>query len=72
MVGYKLIFIREDIPAKLLLMDKSNESLCIDINLRRAKWLISHSYNPLRNRITTSHLQSLSKNLELCSSNLKI
>ena len=48
-------------------MDKSNnESINIEINLRRAKWLISYSCNSDRNRIT-SRLQSLSKNLDLYS-----
>ena len=42
----------------------SNESFCIEINLRHAKWLISYSWDPRRNRIT-SHLQSLNKSLDL-------
>ena len=39
----------------------------IEINLRHAKWLISYSCDPYRNRIT-SHLQSLNEGLDLNSS----
>ena len=35
--GDIMIFIRENIPTKLLLMDKSMESFYIEINLRSAK-----------------------------------
>ena len=60
-VGSIMIFIREDIPTKLLLIDKSNERLI------RTKWLINYCYNLHRSRIT-SHLQFLSKKLDLYSS----
>ena len=62
-----MIFIGGNIPSKFPLMDKSNKSLYIGVNLGRTKWLISRSLNPHRNRIT-SHLQSMSKYLNLYSS----
>ena len=49
--GDIMIFIREDIPIKLVLMDKPNENLCIEINLGRANWLIRYFYNPHRKRL---------------------
>ena len=51
-------------------MNKSGESLCEEINLRRANWLTRYSYHLHRSRFT-SHLQSLNTNLDLHFSKLK-
>ena len=36
------MFIREDIPIKLLSHDNPTESFYIKINLHKKKWLMSH------------------------------
>ena len=49
-----MLFIREDIPSKLLNADTSIsgiENLLDEINLRSKKWLISGSYNPHLNSV---------------------
>ena len=52
--GGIMLFIREDIPSKLLHADTSIsgiENLLVEINLCSKKWLISSSYNPHLNSI---------------------
>ena len=47
--GGIMLFIRKDIPSKLLNPDTSisrNENLLVEISLRSKKWLISGSSNP--------------------------
>ena len=62
-----MLFVREDIPSKLLLTENEPiEGFNIKINLRKKKWLICSSYNPHRTTID-SHMDSLSKNLALYS-----
>ena len=64
--GGILVYIREDIPAKLLntnCISNECECLAIEINLHKAKWLLLSSYNPHKNNIT-EHLRNLSKLLE--------
>ena len=66
--GGLMLFVREDIPSKLLLAENAPiEGFYIEINLRKKKWLICGSYNPHRTTID-SHMDSLSKNLALYSS----
>ena len=66
--GGLMLFVREDIPSKLLLTENALiEGFYIEINLRKKKWLICGSYNPHRTTID-SHMDSLSKNLALYSS----
>ena len=55
---------REDLPAKLLSIDRSNESCFVELNLKRKKWLISYSYNPKKSNID-SDLESFTQNLDL-------
>ena len=62
--GGIMYYFREDLPEKLLSIDKTNESCFIELNLNRPKWLISYSYNPNKSNIY-SHLESLSRNLDL-------
>ena len=50
--GGILMFIREDIPSKLLLVENNPvEGFYVEINLHKNKWLISCSYNPKINTI---------------------
>ena len=61
-----MLYFRENLPAKLLPIDRTNESCFVELNLKRTKWLISYSYNPNKSSVY-SHLESLSRNLDLYS-----
>ena len=63
-----MLYVWEDLPAKVLSIDRTNESCFVELNLMRTKWLITYSCNPNRSNIY-SHLESLSQNLDLYSSN---
>ena len=68
--GGLMLFVREDIPSKLLPnIDPSGniENIVVEINLRSKKWLISGSYNPNVSHIQ-NHTVNLSKNLDFYSS----
>ena len=66
--GGILLYIREDIPAKLLLVENMpTECFFVEINLRKKKWLLCCSYNPHRNGIK-HHLEVLGRDLDLYSS----
>ena len=61
--GTILVFIREDIPSKLLNISYNAsdiECLEIEVNLRKVRWLVICSYNPHKNNIS-NHLENLSK-----------
>ena len=58
-----LVYVRDDILSKLLnisYVSSDTESLAIEINLRKTKWLLTCSYNPHKNNIS-NHLMNLSK-----------
>ena len=59
-----MLLFREDLPFKVLLVDKGNESCYFEMILEKTKWLINYSYNPTKNNIS-SHLEHLSRNLDL-------
>ena len=63
-----MLYFREDLPAKLLSIDRTNESCFVELNLKPTKWLTSYSYHPNKSNIY-SHLVSLTRNLDLFSSN---
>ena len=68
--GGLMLFIREDIPSKLLpdVNPSGNiENIFVEIYLRSKKWLISGSYNPNVGLIQ-NHAVNLSKNLDFHSS----
>ena len=52
MGGGLLIYIRDDIPAKLLKHDFGTniENLSVEINLRKRKWFFNGSYNPHKSK----------------------
>ena len=61
--GGILVYIREDIPSKLLNISSISsdiECLGIKVNLRKVRWLVICSYNPHKNNIS-NHLENLSK-----------
>ena len=66
--GGIMLFLREDIPSKLLSVENSpTDAFFNEINIRKRKWLFSCSYN-LNRENTENHLETLSKNLALYSS----
>ena len=61
--GGILLYIRDDIPARLLSSSNKTESIFVEINFRKKKWLICVSYNPHKSNIS-NHLHHLSKGLD--------
>ena len=61
--GGILLYIREDIPSKLLNTDLSLEGFFVEIRLRKKKWLLCSSYNPKKNLID-DHLNCIGGNLD--------
>ena len=54
--GGLLVYIREDIPAKILKkypLPNCCEGLFIELNLRKTKWLMFTGYNPQKQKIST-------------------
>ena len=63
--GVILLYIRDDLPSKLLSINQNIEGFFVEINLRnKKKWLLSYSYNPTKMKIS-NHLADLSKNTDL-------
>ena len=54
--GGLLLYVREDIPSKLVKSENEYEGIFVEINIKKQKWLISCSYNP--------HLKSIDEHLE--------
>ena len=61
--GGILLYIRDDIPARLLSNSNKTETIFVEINFRKKKWLICASYNPHKGNIS-NHLHHLSKGLD--------
>ena len=62
--GVIMLCVREDIPAKLLSHDfPCAESVVVEINLYKKKWLINCSYNPHKNNIE-NHLDIINRSLD--------
>ena len=65
--GEIMLYVREDIPAKLLSHDfPCAESFSVEINLYKKKSLIKSSYNPRKNNIE-NHLDIISRSLHTLS-----
>ena len=65
-----MLFVREEIPSKLLSEYKPNssvENIFIEINLRSKKWLLSCSYNP-NLTLLNNHIQNISRGVDFHSS----
>ena len=58
--GGLLFYIREDIPSKILTYSSNCdiETLLVEINLRKRKWLLNGSYNPNKSQVS-HHLECL-------------
>ena len=67
--GGIMLFVREDIPAKLIFTEVSPiEGFYVEIILTKQKWLICCSYNPCKHNIR-EHIEALRKSVDLFSSN---
>ena len=62
-----LVFIREDIPTKVIDSQMEIEGFFIELNLRRKKWLLCCSYDPKYSQIS-HHLKEMGKNLDVLTS----
>ena len=56
--GGILLYVREDIPSTLLNTELLIEGFCIEINIRKKKWLLVCTYNPNKNLIS-NHLKEI-------------
>ena len=67
--GGILLFVREDIPCKIIKTDcdADFEGIFVEINLRKKKWLLCCSYNPHKSNIG-NHLKNICKTLDKFSS----
>ena len=66
--GSILVYVRKDIPFKLIEMNSSVESIFIDLNLRKKKWFVNCSYNANNSNIC-DHFRSLGKSLDILLTN---
>ena len=67
--GGILLFVREDIPRKIIKTDcdPDFEGIFVEINLRKKKWLLCCSYNPRKSNIA-NHLKNICKTLDKLNS----
>ena len=61
--GGLLVYVREDIPVKLTEMKNLVESISIEVNQRKKKWLVNCSYC-VNNSNICNHLRILGKSLD--------
>ena len=68
--GVIMLYIREDIPSRLIDEELRNNSehFFVEINLRKKKWLLCCSYNSQKKSVST-HIDFLRRKLDLHSSN---
>ena len=65
--GGILLYVRDDIPSRLLTDYKIKDNLelfFVEVNIRKKKWLLGCSYNPHKNNIS-NHLHHLNKGLDV-------
>ena len=65
--GGTLLSVREDIPSTPLNTELFIEGFCIEINIRKKKWVLICACNPHKNLIS-NHLKEIGKNLDNYSS----
>ena len=66
--GGILVYIREDFPSKLIEMNSPVESISIELNSRKKKWLVNCSYNANNSNIY-DHLRKSGKSLDTLLTN---
>ena len=66
--GVILLFVRENIPWKIIKTDcdADFDGIFVEINLRKKKWLLYCSYNPHKSNIA-NHLKNICKTLDKLS-----
>ena len=57
------MYIREDIPSKLLSTDLSIEGFFVEMRLRKKTWLLCSSYN-LKKNLIANHLNCIDRKLD--------
>ena len=62
--GGILLYIRKDVPSKLLTIENITETFLVEVNLHKKKWLISCSYNPSK-ALIVNYMTILSKNIDI-------
>ena len=63
-----MLFIRDDIPSKLLSIEKNSiETFYVEVNCEKIKWLLCYTYNPNKNNIL-AFLENVDRSLALFSS----
>ena len=62
--GGILLYIKEDVPSKLLAIENITETFFLEVNLHKKKWLISCSYNPNK-ALIANYRTILSKNIDI-------
>ena len=65
--GGILLYVRDDIPSRLLTDYKIKDNLelfFVEVNIRKKKWLLGCSYNPHKSNIS-NHLHHLNKGLDV-------
>ena len=55
-VGGIMLYFREDLPEKLLSIDRTNKSCFVELNLKCTKWLINYLYNSNKSDIQILNL----------------
>ena len=66
--GGILLYVRDDIPSRLLTDYKIKDNLelpFVEVNIRKKKWLLSCSHNPHKSNIS-NHLHHLNQGLDVC------
>ena len=66
-----MLVFKKNLPVKVLPVNKVNENCYVEVISKKTKWLINHSFSPTKNNMS-SHLESLSRNLNLCTSKFEI
>ena len=61
--GGILLYVKEDIPSTLLNTELLIVGFCIEIKIRKKKWLLVCTYNPNKNLIL-NHLKEIDKSLD--------
>ena len=56
--GGLILYVKEDIPSSMLKIDITYESMYIEINVRKKKWLLGCSYNP-KQILISNHLEQV-------------
>ena len=62
--GGLFLYVRENIPSKLLRCENYYEAFLVELNIKKQNWLVICSYNPLLQNINT-HFQRLQSSIDM-------